>query len=49
MQAAWLVTSKGLEPQQAADAETAYAASKGLSRRVDVAALQEFVKAAGVQ
>jgi protein-tyrosine phosphatase len=47
VQAAWLA-SQGLEPQQAADAVTAYAASNGLSRRVDVQALQEFLKAAGV-
>jgi hypothetical protein len=37
-----------MEPQQAAEAVTAYAASNGLSRRVDVQALQEFLKAAGV-
>lgn len=50
VQAAWLVSSRGLEPQQAADAVMAHAASQGLSRRVDVQALQEFVTAAaGVQ
>lgn len=49
VQAAWLVTSKGLESQQAADAVMGHAASQGLSRRVDVQALQEFVKAAGEQ
>jgi hypothetical protein len=42
------VRSKGLSPQQAADAVTGYAGSKGLSRRVDVEALQKFLDSAGV-
>jgi protein-tyrosine phosphatase len=49
VQAAWLVSSKGMSPAQAAEAVTAYAASKGLSRRVDQEALQAFLQSAGVQ
>lgn len=49
VQAAWLVSSKGMSPQQAAEAVTAYAASKSLSRRVDLEALQAFLQRAGVQ
>jgi hypothetical protein len=40
--------SQVLKPEKAAEVVTAYAASNSLSRRVDVQALQEFLKAAGV-
>lgn len=46
VQAAWLVLDKGMTPEAAAAAVTSYAGSNGLSRRVDVAALKEFVAAA---
>lgn len=49
VQAAWLSVSKGLGPDQAAEAVTAYASSKGLSRRVDTEALKRFLADAGVQ
>lgn len=44
-QAAWLVVDGGMSPEQAAEAVTSYAAVQGLSRRVDVAKLKEFVAA----
>lgn len=46
VQAAWLVTDRGLSPQEAADAVTSYGKGHGLSRRVEVEALQEFLAAA---
>eukprot|EP00775_Hariotina_reticulata_P009851 gene9851-10010_t len=45
-QAAWLVMDKGLSPEAAAAAVSEYSQKHGLSRRVDVAALKEFVAAA---
>lgn len=48
VQAAWLVADRGLSPEAAAEAVTAHAKAAGLSRRVDVAALREFLAAAGV-
>lgn len=48
IQAAWLVKSKGLTPEEAADAVRSYAQGQRLSRRVDVGALKEFLKAAGI-
>eukprot|EP00882_Tetradesmus_deserticola_P005199 GHRQ01005476.1.p1 GENE.GHRQ01005476.1~~GHRQ01005476.1.p1 ORF type:complete len:188 (+),score=85.52 GHRQ01005476.1:162-725(+) len=46
-QAAYLMTAKGLTAEAAAQAVTDYAESHGLTRRVDLAALQEFAAAAG--
>lgn len=43
VQAAWLMTEKGLSAEDAAAAVTAFAQTKGLSRRVDVEALKQFV------
>lgn len=48
VQAAWLVSS-GMSPEAAAEAVTAWGSDHGLSRRVDVAALKEFLAAAGEQ
>jgi hypothetical protein len=45
-QAAWLVIDKGLSPEAAAAAVLEHSQQQGLSRRVDVAALKEFVAAA---
>lgn len=41
--AAWLVQDRGLTAEDAADAVTSYAGANSLSRRVDVAALKQFV------
>ncbi|WIA16469.1 hypothetical protein OEZ85_013153 [Tetradesmus obliquus] len=47
-QAAYLMASKGMSAEEAAEAVASYAKAHGLSRRVDVAALKEFAAAAGV-
>ncbi|KAF8065546.1 hypothetical protein HT031_003147 [Scenedesmus sp. PABB004] len=47
VQAAWLCAERGFSPEAAAEAVTAYGAARGCSRRVDVAALRDFVAAAG--
>jgi len=46
VQAAMLVVSKALTPEQAAEAVTSYAGSHGLSRRVDVEGLRKFLESA---
>lgn len=43
VQAAWLMTDRGLSAEDAAAAVTEYADSHTLSRRVDVDALKKFV------
>lgn len=48
VQAAWLAAGRGMSPQAAAEAVMSYAASHGLSRRVDVEALNKFLADAGV-
>lgn len=42
--AAWLVSSRGITAQEAAELVLSYADGQGLSRRVDVEALQQFLK-----
>lgn len=46
VQAAWLVHSKGLSAADAAAAVVAHAQKLGVPRRVDVAAVEDFLKAA---
>ena len=47
VQAAWLMTDRGLSAEDAAAAVTKYADSNGLSRRVDVEALKQFAADSG--
>jgi hypothetical protein len=47
VQAAWLARSNGLSAADAAAAVVAHAKELGVPRRVDVAALEEFLAAAG--
>jgi protein-tyrosine phosphatase len=47
-QAAYLMASKGLTAEAAAEAVMSYAQAHRLLRRVDVAALKEFAAVAGI-